>query len=212
MDHNEFSAQFDVLYNNVTSNQAPGLNEYEKSVFLTKAQNQLITEYFNNRTDGVGGGFDGSQKRQYDFSSLIKVSTLLNINEFSANVSQLDKLDKRSEVFYLPDDFFLAVNEMISDGVYQYSVIPLSYDEYQRLMMKPYSFPVKRAAWRLMTNKRFYTLYYKTNTSGKVILKLISPAYDSNFVIDDEDSIFILVNASNTPSSDFPSNNKSIIA
>ena len=31
----EFSNQFDVLYNNITSNQAPGLNEYEKSVFLT---------------------------------------------------------------------------------------------------------------------------------------------------------------------------------
>lgn len=33
----EFSDEFDVLYNNITSNQAPGLNEYEKSVFLTKA-------------------------------------------------------------------------------------------------------------------------------------------------------------------------------
>ena len=30
----EFSTEFDVLYNNVTSNQAPGLNEYEKSLFL----------------------------------------------------------------------------------------------------------------------------------------------------------------------------------
>ena len=34
----EFSDQFDVLYNNITSNQAPGLNEYEKSVVLTKAE------------------------------------------------------------------------------------------------------------------------------------------------------------------------------
>ena len=33
----EFSDQFDVLYNNIGSDQAPGINEYEKSVFLTKA-------------------------------------------------------------------------------------------------------------------------------------------------------------------------------
>ena len=33
----EFSLEFDILYNNITSNQAPGLTEYEKSVFLTKA-------------------------------------------------------------------------------------------------------------------------------------------------------------------------------
>ena len=41
----EFSTEFDVLYNNITSNQAPGLNLYEKSVFLTKAQSQLISEH-----------------------------------------------------------------------------------------------------------------------------------------------------------------------
>jgi hypothetical protein len=59
----EFSDQFDVLYNSITSNQAPGLNEYEKSVFLTKGEKQLVREYFNKRVDGVGGGFDGSEKR-----------------------------------------------------------------------------------------------------------------------------------------------------
>ena len=38
MTNQEVSNEFDILYNNVTSNQAPGLDEYEKSVFLTKAQ------------------------------------------------------------------------------------------------------------------------------------------------------------------------------
>ena len=38
----EFSDQFDVLYNNVTSNQAAGLNEYEKSLFLTKGQYEVV--------------------------------------------------------------------------------------------------------------------------------------------------------------------------
>lgn len=33
----EFSNEFDVLYNSITSNQAPGIDEYEKSVFLTEA-------------------------------------------------------------------------------------------------------------------------------------------------------------------------------
>lgn len=32
----EFSDEFDVLYNNISSNQAPGLDEYEKSLFLTR--------------------------------------------------------------------------------------------------------------------------------------------------------------------------------
>ena len=33
----EFSNEFDILYNNSMSNAAPGVDEYEKSVFLTKA-------------------------------------------------------------------------------------------------------------------------------------------------------------------------------
>lgn len=37
MTPDEFSNEFDILYNNIMSNKAPGLNVYEKSVFLTIA-------------------------------------------------------------------------------------------------------------------------------------------------------------------------------
>ena len=173
--NNELSAQFDVMYNNVTSNQAPGLNEYEKSVFLTKAQNMLLIEYFNNRTDGVGGGFDGSQKRQYDFSQLINTSSLQPLS-----LSSYTTLDKRSVPYIFPADYFLTVNEILADGSYQYNVIPLSYDEYSRLMMKPYNFPVKRAVWRLFTGKTsvvnpsFYKEKYDVNNDGKVDMQDVS--------------------------------------
>jgi hypothetical protein len=154
MTNSELSNEFDVLYNNITSNQAPGLNEYEKSVFLTKAQSQLVNEYFNNRTDGFGGGFDGSQKRQYDFSSLTRVANLFEINTFKERISNLEKLDKRSKVYLFPHNYYLAVNEILSDDSKQYSVIPLTHTEYQRLMLKPYSMPVKKAAWRMFTDKK----------------------------------------------------------
>ena len=111
MTNSELSNEFDILYNNITSNQAPGLNEYEKSVFLTKAQSQLVNEYFNNRTDGFGGGFDGSQKRQYDFSSIIRVANLDEI-PISEDVSPLDS---RSKLFAFPSDYFLAINEIIEE-------------------------------------------------------------------------------------------------
>lgn len=48
----EFSDQFDVLYNNITSNQAPGLNEYEKSLFLTKAEKEIVKNYFTANSKG----------------------------------------------------------------------------------------------------------------------------------------------------------------
>jgi hypothetical protein len=52
MDSTEFSNQFDLLYNNITSNQAPGLSEYEKSVFLTKAQDEIVKNYFSPQSKG----------------------------------------------------------------------------------------------------------------------------------------------------------------
>lgn len=164
----EFSAEFDVLYNNVTSNQAPGLNEYEKSVFLTKAQSQLVNEYFNSRTDGFGGGFDGSQKRQYDFSGLVRVERLFDINTFKERIDATEKLDRRSKVFLFPQNYFLAVNEILSDEKGQYSVIPLSYVEYQRLMLKPYNFPVKRAAWRILTDKKNCNYVHEDESGNNV--------------------------------------------
>lgn len=146
----EFSTQFDVLFNNITSNQAPGVDEFEKGVFLTKAQEQLVVEYFNNRTDGVGGGYDGSQKRQYDFSSLVETVVLAGDNQ---TVPSIAKLDKRSALFYFPKNYFLSVNEQVLYENNQYTVIPLTYAEYQRLMLKPYQLPTKRAVWRLFNGQ-----------------------------------------------------------
>lgn len=147
MTHEEMSNTFDTLFNNVNSNQAAGLNEYEKSVFLTKAQSMLVKEYFNARTDGVGGGFDGTEKRQYDFSMLVKTETL------KKGPDSYLKLDRRSVVYLFPEDYFLSVNEVMYDGKYQYSVLPISYSDYRLLMLKPYNFPVKRAVWRILTGR-----------------------------------------------------------
>lgn len=161
MDNPAMSSTFDILWNNINSNGAPGLNEAEKSVFLTKAQNQLVLEYFNVRTDGAWGGFDGSQKRQYDFSSITVTGNPVLIPDNALANAGVIKLDNRSVVFKFPSDYFLSVNEVITDSVKQYSVLPISYAEYQRLMLKPYAFPVKRGAWRLFTQK------IEENTAGQ---------------------------------------------
>ena len=73
----EMDNMFDVLYNNITSNQAPGLNAYEKSIFLTKGQDETMKNYFNPKSKGnnTQEGFDGNAKRQVDFSMLTTVAT-----------------------------------------------------------------------------------------------------------------------------------------
>lgn len=145
----EFSNEFDVLYNNIMSNQAPGLDEYEKSVFLTKAQNEILKNYFNPKGNKYQEGFDGSPKRQIDFSSLVRVSEPAITSD-----SSYIKMDNRSKLYTIPTDILFIVNEtakLTSGSTSRYlSVVPVSFDEYNRLMSKPYKCPLKNQGWRLL--------------------------------------------------------------
>lgn len=163
----EFSNEFDILYNNIMSNAAPGLTEYEKSVFLTKAQSEIIRAYFSNKGNKFQEGFDDSEKRQYDFSNLIITSNLPEITDENI-ISSINKLDRRSKLFSFPVDYFLSVNELISDCTKFYSVIPLKHEDYQRLMLKPYAYPVKRGAWRMFTNTRTVEIDLPDNKSKEI--------------------------------------------
>lgn len=140
----EFSNGFDILYNNIMSNAAPGVNEYEKSVFLTKAQDEVLKNYFNPQGNKYKEGFDGSAKRQIDFSGLISVADCTIIN---------DKIgfDSRAKIYKIPSEVFLIINEMITTNKGVNQVIPISFDEYSKLMSKPYKEPLKYQAWRLIT-------------------------------------------------------------
>lgn len=145
MDHIEFSNEFDVLYNNIMSNAAPGLNEYEKSVFLTKGQEEIVKNYFNPKGNKYGEGMDDSPKRQIDFSKLIKVA------QGTPSTTSPLTFDKRAKVFDLPSDLFIVINEAVSTNTGTKQVIPISYAEYTRLMSKPYKGPLKYQAWRIIS-------------------------------------------------------------
>ena len=144
----EFSNEFDVLYNNIMSNQAPGLDEYEKSVFLTKAQSEVLKNYFNPKGNKYQEGFDESEKRQIDFSTLIKV-----VKPTAYVGSSYVKFDDRSQLFQMPSDILFVLNETALntvDGVNRLiNIVPINFDEYSRIMSKPYKQPLKNQGWRL---------------------------------------------------------------
>lgn len=166
--NSEFSNEFDVLYNSITSNQAPGLDEYEKSVFLTNAQDDVLRAYFNPRENKPQQGFDDSKKRQIDFSALMKSLTL------TPSMSGT-KFDDRSIVYKMPGDLLLFVNEACKDKNYRYVVLPISYEEYDRLMLKPYQYPIKRGVWRLIVDSPVDFTVGKSKDNQYLIIKNSSP-------------------------------------
>ena len=222
----EFSTEFDVLYNSITSNAAPGFNDYEKSVLLTLAQEELIKSYFvaNNNTTGVG--LDGSQKRHYDFSTLIKVKTLNNIIDSilttGVDVPVFNK--DANNIFLVPNDVFLVLNEYLTVKNNSYTVFPISYDSYNLLMSKPFPYPNKRQAWRLDSsidgevaalkvihvsddkdisskNITFESIYHKPLN---IEINIKNGDYLSNFVVvsESKEAVDITLKLSNTANND----------
>jgi len=149
MTNAEFSNQFDVLYNNVMSNQAPGLDEYEKSVFLTKAQEEIVKAYFNPKGNKFLEGFDGNEQRQIDFSMLMKTST---VTSFATSV--FDGRTAGVKSVTIPGDAMVFVNERLEvtrgGATVLLTVVPINYMEYARQMTKPFKRPVQYQAWRII--------------------------------------------------------------
>lgn len=151
----EFSDQFDVLYNSVMSNQAPSLDEYEKSVFLTKAQYEIMYAYLSHKGNKFLEGIEGSPKRHIDFSNLLVTKSL----EPLTDVEQ--KFDSRSICYEAPKEMFIPINEKcIDQNGNRLIVVPLDFNLYDLYMSKPYQYPVKRHVWRLFTQTE---VHYKAS-------------------------------------------------
>lgn len=164
----EFSDQFDILYNNITSNQAPGLDEYEKSIFLTKAQEEIVNAYFNPLLNKTQIGFDDSGKRQIDFSMLVKSAVITpNVKDATFNKDSNGFDSRAYEIpFYkvesgekkpLLEPILAFLNEKLQvtrgGKTIDLVVQPMRFDGYDSMMNKPYKRPTKRLAWRLLDNK-----------------------------------------------------------
>lgn len=186
---NEFSDSFDSLLNSYASQAVFGeqasrqeivLDEYEKSVLLTQAQDIVVKSIFDRKKNSTGDGFDDNTERQMDFSTLTTVATLQQA------MDQTSTFDDRGILYYMPrrvasktrpdtfditydytfhpgedasiaPDVLFILNEKlvtVAKGIIKnYVVVPINYKEYDREMSKPYAQPLKKQAWRLFQNQ-----------------------------------------------------------
>ena len=68
----EWSLEFDLLYDNITSHKAPGLTSYEKSVFLTRAEESVVTGLYRGT---FGDAFEATEEVLEYLSSLVRQGT-----------------------------------------------------------------------------------------------------------------------------------------
>lgn len=148
----EFSNAFDTLLNSYASQGQFGeqaaqseivLDEYEKSMLLTQAQDFIVKSYFDRTLNNQGQGFDDTTRRQVDFSSLITVGTP-TIDSLTTS-----KFDERGILYKMPANILVMLNEKVKAGNETLVVVPINYKEYDRQMSKAYAQPLKKQCWRL---------------------------------------------------------------
>ena len=79
----EWSEKFDLYYNNIASNQAPGLDEYEKSVFLSDAQRQVVLSLYNGT---LGQAFESTEIISNYLAPLVRDAHLTESSTFGIGV------------------------------------------------------------------------------------------------------------------------------
>lgn len=146
MTNPEFSIEFDILYNNISSNKAPGLNEYEKSVFLTKAQEDIVTELYTGR-NGTQNSFEETEELRRYLNSLI-VTKSCNKHKDSIQ-NPLIKVSANSIIFDLPEDVMFITYESARVNTKEIDVYPVSQDEISKILKNPFRGPSKTRVLRL---------------------------------------------------------------
>jgi hypothetical protein len=152
---------FLVLYDKVANFAAPGYEDEEISLFLTKAQDQLVKRYYNYKGNKYKEGFEETEKRRKDLSELIRHS---DIDCSSLNAGTQPGASTNGIFVDLPTDasgnnlVLYTLREEIAisnaqDTCYADGTIievkPVTHDEYTAGVRNPFKRPDITKAWRL---------------------------------------------------------------
>lgn len=146
----EFSDAFDTMLNSYGDFSGTlAFDEYEKSLFLTQAQEQIVIELYTGR-NSKGGSFEKTEEMRASLKSLIKTSPCDSIGE-------LKGISKCSKFFTLPKDVLFITYESATlddktagcKNGSEILIVPVTQDEFNTIMENPFRQASKRRALRL---------------------------------------------------------------
>lgn len=155
MTNEEFSNEFDVLVSNNSSIKPTGVDstlyefdEYEKSTFLTKAQENIVISLYRGTL--VGNSFEETEELRRYLDSLVKTYS-------TSDKVKGEGLTNNSYLFNIPQDtLFITYESVISQdsklGCAKGSimeVVPVSQDELYKTNSNPFRNANKRRVLRL---------------------------------------------------------------
>lgn len=160
----ELSNEFDVIVNSYDNSQSLVFNEYEKSIYLTKAQEYIIKDLYRN--------YEGTEELNSYLKTLIKDKTYTI--EDSTNI----ELDYPDNFLYILKEYANINTTCKSNN--RVDVLPITQDEYNEVVENPFR-GSKSKVLRLEENKIklitdlpiiSYTMTYLSNPSPIILIDL----------------------------------------
>lgn len=172
----EFSNEFDILLNSYSSKDQQSINvdEYEKSVFLTKAQEDLIISVYNGKNSTYESFEQTEEIRRY-LSNIVKTIEATRYDNTSIWITS------NSYLYDIPKDLWFITYEyaILNDSKLPCKqninalVIPVTQDEFYRVYNNPFKGPSNKRVLRLDSDNNIIELISKYNID-KYIIRYIS--------------------------------------
>lgn len=161
----EFSNEFDILLNSYTNTQEFGntpnlleFNEYEKSIFLTRAQEQLVEDYYKGTNSY---SFEQSEEIRRSLEALVVTEKLTKqLLKKSIKDNNTIPISSNSIIYELPQDLWFITYESAiynTDSVCLNQinpiVVPVTQDDFYNINRNPFRGPSDKRILRLDISK-----------------------------------------------------------
>lgn len=173
----EFSTEFDILCNSSSLYENDiRFDEYQKSVFLTKAQEDIVLSFYNGKNT-YGESFEKNEEMRRYLNELVKTYTT------TTKKTGVKGLNSKSIFFTLPTDlWFITYEEVIlSDNNLgcmnniTIPVIPITQNDYYNTINNPFRGPNNRRAIRLDIHNNTVEIISKYNIKEYLVRYLSKP-------------------------------------
>lgn len=176
MTNSEINVEFDVLYNNISSGAAPNLNEYEKSLFLTRAQRELVQMYYSGK-NGAYNSFESDEEVRRYLDTLISVQNIQPTYIERYGIFEWYKINKPNDLLYVVRETAQNASEGCLNGSLM-QVVPITHEDLNRVLNDPFKRPNDRKVVRYDIsdgNNVYFNLLSTSNLSQYTITYLCKP-------------------------------------
>ena len=178
----EFSDEFDVLLQAYNTNLQLGMtdplsfSEYEKSVFLTQSQEEIVKELYNGKNP-YNDFFEKTEEIRRYLNFLVKTTSLTPSTDNELNNN---KITDKSFIFVLPEDLLFITYESVDTtnpicgSNSNIQVYPVTQDQFHRVINNPFR-RSKRRVLRLDAGNNMVELISNNNITNYKIRYLSRP-------------------------------------